>query len=691
MSDFRVPYVNTFYVTLRQAIMYTFTHPQAIKSCDANFEVLEKALTEEPLLRVNISIDAIFVNNSLAKINKFGVDFLYGFFNERSLMGFLITPGIDKKEYMLFFKLLMEIKGADIPTIGRAFDSYGITHIQLQFKAPGGQSGIIGSNIGDGTNIMMSGGGMQGTMQGGGYGMNPGMQGGGYGTGQGSGNGTGQGVGGGQGTGTGNGTGQGDGAGQGVGGGSYGINSMMANAAQMQAQQAGYVPPQRKGTKLFAEISEEDILSILSDEVGAEYIEDKYDLFPWKDLNNLERAIRLGKMAVLPKEYVKNLNLVEIYKSVPVEKIAEALENIAWLISYNIGDNRDYVRVAILANLKKLIAVVRVNDLETMMPAMKYIFDYVGERDESKEFIDNLADIVLGYLDRLIADEHYAEITMIARRLFTTPALNASIPRKDIYEVIRSILEALRKNMKNDNKEVIKGTLVTLSELSVMPILQLLMDENDREMRRELMTILVTIGEPAIPYLKRMLIDKRWFVVRNGVKILGEVKTNFDLEILWQPLTHSDERVRSETITSLYNIGGIETAKMLKRFLLLETNFELAVKAVKGIATIADQTLMNELVMYVQQMASTMAYAPVVQAVIDEIITFMASGNPMTEQLFSLLNLKTSFALFSTDPVTEMKNYLLQKLKAKDIRLFSEIALRIENSDNKDLKKLVRK
>lgn len=691
MSDFRVPYVNTFYVTLRQAIMYTFTHPQAIKSCDANFEVLEKALTEEPLLRVNITIDAIFVNNSLAKINKFGVDFLYGFFNERSLMGFLITPGIDKKEYMLFFKLLMEIKGADIPTIGRAFDSYGITHIQLQFKAPGGQSGIIGSNMSGGSNIMMSGGGMQGNMQGGGYGMNPGMQGGGYGsgdgTGQGAGTGTGQGqgVGGGQGTGTGNGTGQGDAQG------GYGINSMMANAAQMQAQQAGYNPQQRKGTKLFAEISEEDILSLLSDEVGAEYIEDKYDLFPWKELNNLERAIRLGKMSVLPREYVKNLNLVEIYKSVPVEKIGEVLDNMAWLISYNIGDNRDYVRVAILANLKKLITVVRVNDLVTMMPAMKYIFDYIGERDETKEFVDNLADIVLGYLDRLIADEHYAEITMIARRLFTTPALNESIPKKDIYEVIRSILEALRKNMKTDDKEVIKGTLVTLSELSVMPILQLLMDENDREMRRELMSILVTIGEPAIPYLKRMLIDKRWFVVRNGVKILGEVKTNFDLEILWQPLTHSDERVRSETITSLYNIGGIGTAKMLKRYLLVETNFELAVKAVKGIATIADITIMNELVMYVQQMASTMAYAPVVQAVIDEIITFMTNGNQMTEQLLSLLNLKTSFALFSTDSVTEMKNYLLQKLKSRDMKLFSEIAVRIENSENKDLKKLIRK
>ena len=471
------------------------------------------------------------------------------------------------------------------------------------------------------------------------------------------------------------------------------MNSMRANAAQAQAQAqaAGFMPSQRKGSNLVAEISEDDVLLILNDKVGADYIEEKYELFPWKDLNNLERSIRLGKLSVLPKEYVEKLNLVELYKSVPNERITDVLDNISWLVSYNIGDNRDYVRMQIIKSLKQLIETVRVHDLPLIMPAVKYIFDYVGERDETAEFIDTLADLVMGYLDRLISDEHYAEITFIVKRLFTTSALSNNIPKKDIFEIIRNILEAYRKNLKSDSKEVIRGTLITLGELSVMPILQLLMDENDREMRRELMSILIAIGDPAIPYLKRMLIDRRWFVVRNGVKILGDIKTNYDIEVFWQPLTHSDARVRSEAITSLYNVGGLDAAKMLKRFLLIETNFELATKAVKGIAQLANKAIMNDLVSYVQQMAPTIAYAPVVQAVIDELVTFSLADAEFIEQIYSVLTMKAAFSIFSTDPVTDMKSYLLQRLRSRSPALFSLIASRIEKSYYKDLKKLIQK
>ena len=64
MEDLKVPFVNTFYITLRHGIMYTYSHPQAIKSSDTNFDIVERFLSNEPMLRINIASDAVFVNNS---------------------------------------------------------------------------------------------------------------------------------------------------------------------------------------------------------------------------------------------------------------------------------------------------------------------------------------------------------------------------------------------------------------------------------------------------------------------------------------------------------------------------------------------------------------------------------------------------------------------------------------------------
>ena len=46
---------------------------------------------------------------------------------------------------------------------------------------------------------------------------------------------------------------------------------------------------------------------------------------------------------------------------------------------------------------------------------------------------------------------------------------------------------------------------------------------DDRFARRVYVETLIAIGRPCMPVLESMMEDPRWFVVRNGVAVLGEV------------------------------------------------------------------------------------------------------------------------------------------------------------------------
>lgn len=89
-----------------------------------------------------------------------------------------------------------------------------------------------------------------------------------------------------------------------------------------------------------------------------------------------------------------------------------------------------------------------------------------------------------------------------------------------------------------------------------------LADTGDRAARRTYIEAMVALGDEAREQVEGMLDDSRWFVVRNGVRILGGIGSEDDIEHLTSPLAHDDPRVRRETVMALGRIGG-EDAGML--------------------------------------------------------------------------------------------------------------------------------
>lgn len=81
--------------------------------------------------------------------------------------------------------------------------------------------------------------------------------------------------------------------------------------------------------------------------------------------------------------------------------------------------------------------------------------------------------------------------------------------------------------------------------------------------RKALAAALVAVGIPAVVPLVAMLKDGRWYVVRNMVTILGEIRSPDCILALKRPLYHDDIRVRKETIRALMKIGGEASVQLL--------------------------------------------------------------------------------------------------------------------------------
>ncbi len=92
--------------------------------------------------------------------------------------------------------------------------------------------------------------------------------------------------------------------------------------------------------------------------------------------------------------------------------------------------------------------------------------------------------------------------------------------------------------------------------------------EDDVGARKTLNNILVRMGKEIIPQLLEGLMDERWYVVRNTVRILGEIGESHSVEdALRSPLVHKDPRVRKETVRALSMIKGPETINLIKSVL----------------------------------------------------------------------------------------------------------------------------
>jgi HEAT repeat protein len=121
----------------------------------------------------------------------------------------------------------------------------------------------------------------------------------------------------------------------------------------------------------------------------------------------------------------------------------------------------------------------------------------------------------------------------------------------------------LERGCSEQGRAMLANILVFLSDKVIRRLMTLLAEETSAPNRRLLTDVLVRTGATAVPVLQEHLFDDRWYVVRNAIAILGEIRSQDSLLHLTPLLEHQEIRVRRETIRAITRIGGERAINIL--------------------------------------------------------------------------------------------------------------------------------
>jgi HEAT repeat protein len=175
---------------------------------------------------------------------------------------------------------------------------------------------------------------------------------------------------------------------------------------------------------------------------------------------------------------------------------------------------------------------------------------------------DTARPLILDAINYLSDTSNESE-TSAARRKYCVDALD-QLASEDILDFLVSILcskdiwDALRES-------TIKALVSLKGKVVVWRLMDHLAEESNGQVRKYLAEVLIRQSEAALPILLEYLDDDRWFVTRNAVVIIGEIRNDMATDYLKEVMNHRDVRVRRETIRSLTKIGGTDAIGILLR------------------------------------------------------------------------------------------------------------------------------
>ncbi len=132
--------------------------------------------------------------------------------------------------------------------------------------------------------------------------------------------------------------------------------------------------------------------------------------------------------------------------------------------------------------------------------------------------------------------------------------------------VIKLLGELLDSRTEDD--EEIAGELFPLMDNSAIPALVKTLGELETiHARKIIINALIILGKKDIVSVAKGLNDKRWFVVRNIIYVLRNIRDKRAIDYLTKKLRHNDIRVRKEVIKALGDLGGAEVVNSLRTYI----------------------------------------------------------------------------------------------------------------------------
>lgn len=129
-------------------------------------------------------------------------------------------------------------------------------------------------------------------------------------------------------------------------------------------------------------------------------------------------------------------------------------------------------------------------------------------------------------------------------------------------EKIELLTQTLNSH-KDIDTEGLENYLKQLPWAAIDPLLSSLGELEQYQARRALCNVLIELGKDQIDLVARGLDDERWYVVRNIVKILGELANSRIINYLKKTIRHPDYRVRKETLAAAAKMDTNESVDFM--------------------------------------------------------------------------------------------------------------------------------
>jgi HEAT repeat protein len=156
----------------------------------------------------------------------------------------------------------------------------------------------------------------------------------------------------------------------------------------------------------------------------------------------------------------------------------------------------------------------------------------------------------------------------------------------------------LIKDLLSDDACLRMQTIISLKNLGAGKAAEILIpvfSEDDQDLRNTIMSTLLEIGKPAIPYLINALKSNNSAVRNNAAKILAEVgDSSISIEIL-NLLKESDAPTRATALDILGNMKDFWSVEYLREF-LTDPDFRVRVAAARALGNLKDKLSVDSLI-----------------------------------------------------------------------------------------------
>jgi hypothetical protein len=142
-------------------------------------------------------------------------------------------------------------------------------------------------------------------------------------------------------------------------------------------------------------------------------------------------------------------------------------------------------------------------------------------------------------------------------------------------------------------RDRLSAAIVRLGAPMVPAFTKLLTESTDRAARRAYIDVMSALGSAALPALRELAGDSRWFVVRNAILLLREHGEG-EVEYISAALQHDDSRVRKEALLALAHMG-VESAAPLVASKLADPDSEVRKSAAMAAGAVRSSRLLEPL------------------------------------------------------------------------------------------------